>query len=210
MRKFILGILIGGLLLSGGWFAWGAIQQEVGITFLNSATGAWVRATGAPPGSSDGEGIYVLPGGGYMPVGSDVTSDTTNIATTNGSILSRVLSYEFDGTDWNRKIHSWQQQTENVNANGAGTIITMTSSPTRNTTLMVNRTIGATNAVDIRLECKVHKNSSTFVSIGSITDLTNEPVISANLMRVCSAIRYNVVTVGAGNTHTIEIISGAN
>jgi hypothetical protein len=31
MKKFILGILIGGLLLSGGWFAWAAVQTEVGI-----------------------------------------------------------------------------------------------------------------------------------------------------------------------------------
>jgi hypothetical protein len=38
MRKFILGILIGGLLLSGGWFAWGAIQQEVGISAYQKTT----------------------------------------------------------------------------------------------------------------------------------------------------------------------------
>jgi hypothetical protein len=31
MKKFILGLLIGGILLSGGWFAWGAIQSQTGI-----------------------------------------------------------------------------------------------------------------------------------------------------------------------------------
>jgi hypothetical protein len=205
-RQLILGILLGGLLLSGGWFAWGSVSQEVGIHFLDSGTGGWIRATGSPPGSADGEGIYVLPGGGFMPVGSDVASEIDNVATNNGSMLARTLTYEFNGTGWDRVRTYFKQTTSGITTNAAGSTLFMGTTPMNDHSIQVDRTAGATDVVDIRFECQLE--SPSWTSIFTISTLASEPVMNqSRIVRPCMNVRYNVVTVGAGNTLAIHILS---
>lgn len=54
MRKFMLGILLGGLLLSGGWFSYAAIQSEVGISLYDSVSASWKKINGTTLGNAGG------------------------------------------------------------------------------------------------------------------------------------------------------------
>lgn len=303
MKKFVIGILLGGLLLSGGWFAWGAIQSEVGTNVSNISTGGWIKnlatsknltgtatsliwgnstvvpmtdssiwattgtgvctggqecfvpLTALIPNESQGTSrslmvapqisspAFIASGGGtfdgggtswgilqtlgnlYMshgraqavgiyqgnngtPAASQeivrVTSPGADAVPRVEALSSGTQELNTSGT-WDGIRHSFTQSTTGIVANGAGTTVTMTTTPMSKYTLIVDRTAGSTNTVDIRLECSI--NNTAFVQIKALTDLTNEPVLGSIGDVPCSYMRYNVVTVGAGNTLAIDVLA---
>lgn len=276
MKKFILGSLLGGLLLSGGWFAWGAIQSEVGIdvatdpqpygsgtsqstwrkafaTAYTNTTGTvlqlWRRDTITPATHSalwaasstglcsGGETCFFpaymakavggnndMPENGYIGVGMGVRNIDTNTAkllttqstfgdgeifgadsNANNSLTVIDLNYHKNGTVWDQVRGSFTQSTTGITGNGAGTTVTMTTTPMSKYTMIIDRTAGSTNVVEVDLQCSV--NNTAFVQINTVTDLTNEPVLVATGDIPCNYLRYNVVTVGSGNTLAIDLLA---
>ncbi len=100
---------------------------------------------------------------------------------------------------------AWYQSTTGITANGAGTAKDMRSFPPARYSMQVTRTAGSTNAVEIRLELSL--DGSNWWSAGSITDLSTNPNLISVADRPANYMRYNVVTVGAGNTLAIQIIA---
>lgn len=117
----------------------------------------------------------------------------------------------FNGTTWDRTRHSFTQTTTGVAANGAGTSVDMTTTPMSKYTISVLRTAGATDTVNIGMQCSLDNanfqnpvNMPTVLSIaGGFTILSDT---SANGVP-CLYMRYNVGTVGAGNTLTIRLLA---
>lgn len=113
------------------------------------------------------------------------------------------LNAEFNGTTWDRKRHSFSQSTTGVTTNAAGTTVTMTTSPKSKYSMVIDRTAGSTDVVEVDLQCSI--NNVAFSQIATITSLVGEPVIT-NISEVpCLYMRYNVVTIGVGNTLAIDI-----
>jgi len=325
MKKFIVGTILGGLLLSGGWFAWAAIQSQVGLNVVEHDTSGWVPMRGYDVGDVT-SGAYVLPGGAapnitpvfvvkpdinnnnwsvdvpasasstdadgaqlqptanyllrlttptyriqyqasladnqatlaggfgisavsnlifndstwQVPFGQAINADgvtartTADIpssaaypygwngttydrvkalannaddvaVTTTGSLATNSYKYEFDGTTYDRVRHSFSQSTASITGNAAGTTVTMSTTPMSKFTMVIDRTVGSTNPVEVDLQCSL--DGSIWVQIGTITDLTNEPVLTSVDGNPCQSMRYNVVTVGSGNTLTIQLLA---
>lgn len=116
-----------------------------------------------------------------------------------------VGSYGYDGTTWDSLRHSFTQTTSSITTNAAGTILDITTTPMSKYTLLVDRTAGSTDTVEVDLECSL--GGGIYVQIATITDLTNEPVLASQDGTPCNYIRYNVVTVGSGNTLIIVILA---
>lgn len=132
--------------------------------------------------------------------------DVTAVAVTTSGISGVVnYVYEFDGSTYDRVRNQFVQSTTGITTNAAGTTVTMTTTPMSKFTMVVDRTAGATNTVEVDLECSV--NNTAFVQIATITDLTNEPVLTSLDGTPCAYMRYNVITVGAGNTLSIGLLA---
>ena len=135
------------------------------------------------------------------------------IASTFADGVSNALKYliagafqlEFNGTTWDRIRHSFNQSTGGVNANGAGTALSLAATPLSKFTIMVLLTIGSAAYV-VDLEGQV--NGIGWVPLGTLSSssaidalhVANKPV---------NAIRYNVTTIGGGNTMTIGLLASA-
>lgn len=111
---------------------------------------------------------------------------------------------ELDGGTADVISHSFTQATTGITTNAAGTTVTMATTPMSKHNMIIDRTAGATNTVEVDLECSL--NGAIWVQIATITDLTNEPALASQDGTACSSMRYNVVTVGAGNTLTIQLL----
>ena len=255
MKKFIVGILLGGLLLSGGWFAWGAIQSQVGINVLNTATWKPVRdmaeiilagSGGVTTGvlstadlcHASGSGSYTACGGTntlatFTPTeanksypivasviggcvgatcagirGANSASDTANTPVADYGTLqvwSITSELSSDAANNQRVRNSFLQNTTGITTEVAGTTITMTTTPMSKYTMVIDRTAGATDVVEIDLQCSI--NNTAFVQIATITSLVNEPVLTSIGDIPCRYMRYNVVTIGAGNTLSIDLLA---
>jgi hypothetical protein len=72
-------------------------------------------------------------------------------------------------------------------------------------TMIIDRTAGTTDVVEIDLQCSI--NNTAFVQIATITSLVNEPVLTSIGDIPCAYMRYNVVTVGSGNTVSIDLLA---
>src|SRR3990172_7831233 len=123
---------------------------------------------------------------------------------------NRVIgSYEIDNTDGSTTINrvrmSFSQSTTGITTNAAGTVVNMTTTPMSKLAMIVDRTAGATNTVDVRVEASF--DGTIFVQVAQITDLTTEPVYISTSDVPSKYMRYNVVTVGAGNTLTIQLLA---
>ncbi len=127
--------------------------------------------------------------------------------TTASGLNTASITYELDsaGTNNERVRNSFTQSTTGVVANGAGTTVSMVTTPMQAYTMVIDRTAGTTNVVEIDLQCAI--NNVAFVQIATITDLTNEPVLASITGVPCQQMRYNVVTVGAGNTLAIDLLA---
>lgn len=100
---------------------------------------------------------------------------------------------------------NWTQSTTGITTNAAGITADMSTTPMSEYTMIIDRTAGATNVVEIDLQCSI--NNTAFIQIATIIDLTNEPVLTAIGDVPCLYMRYNVVTVGAGNTLAIDLLA---
>jgi hypothetical protein len=87
----------------------------------------------------------------------------------------------------------------------------MTTTPMSHFTLVIDRTVGATDAVEIDLECSIDGTiwPANTMEIVSIVTLAVEPARAGSTTSTipCNYMRYNVVTVGAGNTLTIQLLA---
>ncbi len=209
----VVGLLIGALALGGVVLA--AVQQEVGVsTRGGSNTSAWAPSC-SPFTSADAqtEGTApctILDTQSALLAFNGTTWDRVRTAqTTDGGTgigFLGVGAYGFNGTTWDRLRHSFSQSTTGINANGAGTTLSMATTPMAKFTLLVDRTAGATDVVEIDLECSL--DATIFAATtATITSLAGEPVLVALATTPCVAIRYNVVTVGVGNTLTIQLLA---
>ena len=138
-------------------------------------------------------------GGGVTPA-DDLTNpiDSSN---------SNTLNSEFDGSTWDRTRHSFSQDTTGITTNGAGTTVVMTTTPMSKFAMTIDRTAGSTDAVEIDLECNTNNANSIPVQIATVTSLTNEPVYTSIDGSPCESIQYNIVTVGSGNTLTVQLLA---
>lgn len=135
-----------------------------------------------------------------------VQRDNGDNTSTSSSGHLATLSHpvEFDGEFWDRIRHSFTQSTTGITTNAAGTTLAMSTTPMSKHTMVIDRTAGSTDVVEIDLECSL--DGTIFVQIGTITDLSNEPVLTSVDGTPCMDVRYNVVLVGAGNTLTIQLL----
>lgn len=124
---------------------------------------------------------------------------------TIGNLSAQSFGYEFDGTAYDRVRNQFVQSTTGVTTNAAGTTVTMTTTPMNKYTMIIDRTAGTTNVVEIDFQCSI--NNTAFVQIATIIDLTNEPALTSIGDIPCDYMRYNVVTVGAGNTLAIDLLA---
>jgi hypothetical protein len=218
------------LLLGAAVLSSAAITQISGLAVAQSST-KWNNVKDSSVGDNQTSGIMLVNPTVYDGTNFDrIRGDTTNgidvdVTRVSGNITvigantpaddytnptdainSFSLNAEFDGTTYDRVYHSFSQTATSVSANGAGTTLDLTATPMNKFTMIVDRTAGTTNAVEIDLECGI--NSARMVQIATITDLTTEPaIIAPSLNYTCNYIRYNVIDVGVGNTLTIDILA---
>ncbi len=127
------------------------------------------------------------------------------IATATMGLAVRNFGYEFNGTSFDRIRHSFNQSTAGVNSNGAGTILSLATTPLSKFTIIVLLTVGSAAYV-VDLEGQV--NGIGWVPLGTLSSssaidalhVVNKPV---------NAIRFNVTTIGGGNTMTIGLLASA-
>lgn len=178
------------------------LMLNASLNYARNATGDWITLR------SNTSGILGT-------VHCDSASICNNLETINGNTISATgrlgtptmsSNYNFYGTaTWLPNVSHYDQTTASVTTNAAGTAVDMTNTPPARYTMIVDRTAGATNTVEIDLQCSV--DATTYVQIATITDLTNEPVLTAIGDVPCKWMRYNVVTIGAGNTVTINLLA---
>jgi len=89
-----------------------------------------------------------------------------------------------------------------IDANGTGDAFDMEATPMSKFTLTVDRTAGATDTVNVAFQCSL--DGASFITILAVTDLSAEPVLQSVGDTPCLQVRYNVGTVGAGNTLTVS------
>ena len=119
------------------------------------------------------------------------------------SLIATTYNMEFNGTTWDRSRHSFNQSTAGVNSNGAGTTLSLATTPLSKFTIIVLLTIGSAAFV-VDLEGQI--NGIGWVPLGTLSSssaidalhVVNKPV---------NAIRHNVTTIGGGNTMTIGILT---
>ena len=134
-----------------------------------------------------------------------LANNADNVAASSlGNLSSQAFNYEFDGTTYDRVRNQFVQSTTGVTGNAAGTTVDMTTTPMAKFTMVIDRTAGTTDTVEVDLQCSI--NNTAFVQIATITDLTNEPALTSAANIPCAYARYNVVTVGSGNTLAIDLL----
>jgi hypothetical protein len=112
---------------------------------------------------------------------------------------------EFNNTTYDRVRNQFTQSTASITGNAAGTTLAMTTTPMSNMTMQIDRTAGSTDAVEVDLECSL--DATDFTQIATITSLVGEPVLTTATGTACPNMRYNVVTVGSGNTLQIHLLA---
>jgi len=118
--------------------------------------------------------------------------------------LPATGSYRFNGVSWDRKRHSFSQDTNGITMDGAGASMDMTTSPMTRHTMIITRTGGSTNAISVFIACSVDgvsfpttTESSTITGGSSIVSTT----------RPCNYLRFFIATIGSGNTLDIDLLS---
>lgn len=142
--------------------------------------------------------------GSVITVGNNTPADA--YVNPTDALDSNTLVSEFNGTTWDRIRHSFNQSTAGINADAsAGTAVDMTKTPMSDYAMVIDRTAGAQNVVEVDIECSL--DNSIFAQIGTVTDLSAEPTFTNVNGVPCNYIRYNVVTVGSGNTLTVQLLA---
>lgn len=117
------------------------------------------------------------------------------------------LNSSFNGTTWDIVRHSFSQDTTGITDNGAGTTLVMITTPMSKFSMTIDRTVGSTDAVEVDLQCITNNANAIPVQIATIIDLANEPVYISIDGSPCESIQFNVVTIGAGNTLTVQLLA---
>ena len=115
----------------------------------------------------------------------------------------RNLCYEFNGTTFDRMRHSFNQSTAGVNANGAGSALSLATTPMSKFTIIVLLTIGSAAFV-VDLEGQI--NGIGWVPLGTLSSSSSIDALHV-VNNPVNAIRYNVTTIGGGNTMTIGLLA---
>lgn len=140
--------------------------------------------------------------------GGNNVNNTTPLST--GILEIKATNYEFDGTTWDRVTNHFFQTTTGITTDaGGGTTLITGATTTTKYTMIIDRTAGATDVIEVHLECSLDNVifSNTNDALISVTTTANEPTRNSFDGAPCRGIRYNVVTVGAGNTLTIQILA---
>ena len=125
------------------------------------------------------------------------------IATATMGLAVRNFGYEFNGTSFDRIRHSFNQSTAGVNSNGAGTILSLATTPLSKFTIIVLLTIGSAAFV-VDLEGQI--NGIGWVPLGTLSSSSSIDALHV-VNKPVNAIRYNVTTIGASNTMTIGLLA---
>ncbi len=146
-------------------------------------------------------------GGSINVIGAGAITPSDNFSNPTTAQTTYSLNGEFNGTTWDQTRHSFTQTTAGVNANGAGTAINMTTTPMKYYTISVLRTAGATDAVTVFFECSL--DGTNFISLApAITTIAGGfNLVPSTTPASCLYGRYNVNTIGAGNTLTIRLLA---
>ncbi len=125
--------------------------------------------------------------------------------TTRNSMFVANMAHEFNGTSWDRIRHSFNQSTGGVNSNGAGTTLSLATTPMSKFTILVLLTAGSAAYV-VDLEGQV--NGIGWVALGTLSSSSSIDALHV-VNKPVNAIRFNVTTIGGGNTMTIGLLATA-
>ena len=136
-----------------------------------------------------------------------------NHTTVLGNILTALAvvqprqsrQYEYNGSTWNELRHSFNQSTANINSNGAGTSLSLATTPMSRFTIIVLLTAGSA-AFIVDLEGQI--NGIGWVPLGTLSSSSSIDALHV-VNKPVNAIRYNVTTIGGGNTMTIGLLASA-
>ena len=116
------------------------------------------------------------------------------------------LTSEFNGTTWDRVRNGFDQAVAGIDADASvGTAIDLSTTPASKYSMLIDRTAGSTDTVEVDFECSL--DGTIFVQVATVTSLATEPTIAALDGTPCNHVRYNVVTVGSGNTLTVQLLA---
>ena len=113
--------------------------------------------------------------------------------------------HEFNGTDWDRIRHSFNQSTAGVNSNGVGSSLSLATTPLSKFTIMVLLTTGTASFV-VEIEGQI--NGIGWVPLGTLSSSSSIDALHV-VNKAVNAIRYNVTTIGASNVMTIGLLASA-
>ncbi len=141
--------------------------------------------------------------------GSALIGSTAQItdATTNVPARIETLAFllNFNGTNWDRIRHSFNQSTAGVNSNGAGTALSLATTPMSKFSIIVLLTVGSAAFV-VDIEGQI--NGIGWVPLGTLSSSSSIDALHV-VNKAVNAIRYNVTTIGASNTMTIGLLASA-
>ena len=136
----------------------------------------------------------------------DQSTVLANILTALATVQSRQSrQYEFNGTSWDLTQHSFNQSAAGVNSNGAGSTLSLATTPISKFTIIVLLTIGSAAFV-VDLEGQI--NGIGWVPLGTLSSSSAIDALHV-VNKAVNAIRYNVTTIGGGNTMTIGLLASA-
>ena len=120
-------------------------------------------------------------------------------------LLSTILIFlAMTSISYGQAVSGNKLVTTGIIANGIGTEL-IVDPDTRDIVIIIGRTAGSTNTIGVNLQCSIE--GSPFATIATVTALTNAVANLAAPNWTCSRIRYNVTTIGAGNTLTIVLVA---
>ncbi|KKN26919.1 hypothetical protein LCGC14_0869910 [marine sediment metagenome] len=134
-----------------------------------------------------------------------ITNPTDAYSNNQATLLVSTYQYEFNGTSWDRIRHSFNQSTAGVNSNGAGTTLSLATTPLSKFTIIVLLTVGSAAFV-VDLEGQV--NGIGWVALGTLSSSSSIDALHV-VNKPVNAIRFNVTTIGGGNTMTIGLLASA-
>lgn len=161
--------------------------------------------------AKDAEGkLIIQPDHTVLSVGVDNQSGV--VGWRQGSTESRpaivaILENFHTGVNLSLARHSYYQELTGITANGAQAAIDMTDCPMSKFTMVVDRTAGATDVVEIDLEASL--DGTLWFQIATITSLATDPNRVSVVDEPWRHFRANVVDVGAGNTLTTQILASS-
>ncbi len=126
-----------------------------------------------------------------------------SVVTTTNALVASALQYEFDGTTFDRVRHSFNQSSAGVNSNGVGSSLSLATTPMSRFTIIVLLTIGSAPFV-VDIEGQI--NGIGWVPLGALTSSSSVDALHV-VNKPVNALRYNVTTIGGGNTMTIGLLT---